>query len=289
MKISIVGVGLLGGSLALQAKEKGLVTKVIGVDNNPDHAAQALQLGIVDEILALEEASQTTDLVVLATPVNIILQQLPHVLDIISSDTVVMDVGSTKSIICKTVEDHPRRRQFVAAHPIAGTENSGPEAAFPGLLKRKIMILCDREKSSPEAFEKVVNLSNHLEMNLSYMESAEHDRHLAYVSHLSHISSFALGITVLDKEKDEKSIFEMAGSGFSSTVRLAKSSPQMWAPIFTHNTENISVALDAYIKKLQYFKQIIDTQDEAKSKELMHQANEIRRVLLGIDKKLTNL
>lgn len=289
MKISIVGVGLLGGSLALQAKEKGLVTKVIGVDNNPDHAAQALQLGIVDEILALEEAAQTTDLVVLATPVNIILQQLPHVLDIISSDTVVMDVGSTKSIICKTVEDHPRRRQFVAAHPIAGTENSGPEAAFPGLLKRKIMILCDREKSSPEAFEKVVNLSNHLEMNLSYMESAEHDRHLAYVSHLSHISSFALGITVLDKEKDEKSIFEMAGSGFSSTVRLAKSSPQMWAPIFTHNTENISVALDAYIKKLQYFKQIIDTQDEAKSKELMHQANEIRRVLLGIDKKLTNL
>jgi prephenate dehydrogenase len=151
------------------------------------------------------------------------------------------------------------------------------------------MILCDREKSHPAAFEKVVELSKQLEMHLSYMDAAEHDRHLAYVSHLSHISSFALGITVLDKEKDEKSIFEMAGSGFSSTVRLAKSSPQMWAPIFTHNTENISKALDAYIKKLQYFKEIIDTQDESKSKELMEQANEIRRVLMGIDKKLTNL
>jgi prephenate dehydrogenase len=289
MKISIVGIGLLGGSLALQAKEKGLTTKVVGVDNNPEHAAQALQLGIVDEIVSLEEAAQTTDLVVLATPVNVIIRQLPQVLDMISSRTVVMDVGSTKHTICQSVEKHPRRKQFVAAHPIAGTENSGPEAAFPGLLKRKIMILCNRHESDPKAFEQVVNLSKHLEMHLSYMEAAEHDRHLAYVSHLSHISSFALGITVLDKEKDEKSIFEMAGSGFSSTVRLAKSSPQMWAPIFTHNTENISVALDAYIKKLQYFKEIIDNQDENKSKELMQQANEIRRVLMGIDKKLTNL
>jgi len=289
MKISIVGVGLLGGSLALQAKEKGLVSKTLGVDNNPAHAQQALQLGIVDEICSLEEAAQTSDLVVLATPVNVILQQLPQVLDMINDHTIVMDLGSTKDIICKTVANHSRRKQFVAAHPIAGTENSGPEAAFPGLLKRKIMILCDREKSHPAAFEKVVELSKQLEMHLSYMDAAEHDRHLAYVSHLSHISSFVLGITVLDKEKDEKSIFEMAGSGFSSTVRLAKSSPQMWAPIFTHNTENISKALDAYIKKLQYFKEIIDTQDESKSKELMEQANEIRRVLMGIDKKLTNL
>lgn len=289
MKISIVGVGLLGGSLALQAKEKELVQKVVGVDINPAHAEKALELGIVDEISSLEEAAQTTDLVVLATPVNVVIKQLPQVLNLINDHTIVMDLGSTKGMICKAVENHPRRHQFVAAHPIAGTENSGPEAAFPGLLKRKIMIFCNKEQSSPYALEKMMDLCEKLEMRLSFMDADEHDRHLAYVSHLSHISSFALGITVLDKEKDEKSIFEMAGSGFSSTVRLAKSSPDMWAPIFTQNTQNISMALEAYIQKLQYLKQLIDAQDEVRSKEVMHQANEIRRVLQGIDIKLASL
>jgi prephenate dehydrogenase len=283
MNISVVGVGLLGGSLALQVKEKKLARKIIGVDKNPAHAEKALGLGIADQTLPLEEAVRQSDLVVLATPVNVLLRQIPEVLDMVGPDTVVMDLGSTKELLCKAVENHPRRHQYVAAHPIAGTENSGPEAAFPGLLKRKIMILCDREKSSEAAFHTVVTLSHQLEMRLSYMNSAAHDLHLAYVSHLSHISSFALGVTVLDKEKDERSIFEMAGSGFSSTVRLAKSSPDMWAPIFTQNGKNVSQALDAYIRYLQYFKEIIDMQDESRSKELMHHANEIRRVLLGID------
>jgi prephenate dehydrogenase len=289
MKITIVGVGLLGGSLALQAKEKGLAEKIIGVDVNAAHTEKALQLGIVDEIYSLEEAIQATDLIILATPVNVIQHQLPHVLDQASNETVVMDLGSTKESICKIVENHPRRSQYVAAHPIAGTENSGPEAAFAALLKKKIMILCEKEKSSNYAFAMVVSLCQQLEMRLSFMDAAEHDLHLAYVSHLSHISSFALGVTVLDKEKDEKRIFEMAGSGFSSTVRLAKSSPDMWAPIFTHNTQNISQALDAYIRKLQYFKEIIDTQNDTKSRELMQQANEIRRVLHGIDTKLATM
>ena len=283
MKISIVGVGLLGGSLALSAKEKGLVEHVIGVDNNPQHADKALELGLVDEILSLEEAVKSSDLVVLATPVSVLLHQIPAVLDLVDDHTVVMDLGSTKELLCQVVQDHPRREQYVASHPIAGTENSGPEAAFGGLLKKKIMILCEKERSSKHAFDTVVALSKALEMRLTYMHAAEHDRHLAYVSHLSHISSFALGVTVLDKEKDEKSIFSMAGSGFSSTVRLAKSSPDMWAPIFTQNTKNISAALDAYIKKLQQFKEIIDSQDETQSKELMQHANDIRRVLLGIE------
>jgi prephenate dehydrogenase len=286
MKITIVGVGLLGGSLALQAKEKGIVKRVIGVDANPENADKALELGIVDEIATLEEAIPLTDLVVLATPVNVISGMLPRVLDALPDGKVVMDLGSTKEIICRVVEDHPRRRQYVAAHPIAGTENSGPAAAFSGLLKRKTMILCDQEKSSNAALNLVVSLAQSLEMRLSFMNSVEHDRHLAYVSHLSHISSFALGVTVLEKEKDESTIFDMAGSGFSSTVRLAKSSPDMWAPIFTQNTENISRALDAYIKRLQRFKEVIDGQDEARSREIMHQANEIRRVLQGIDGKL---
>jgi prephenate dehydrogenase len=283
MKITVVGVGLLGGSLALIAREKGIASKITGVDINPVHAQKALALGIVDEMLPLEEAVKDTDLVVLATSVNVLLKQLPKVLDLVSAHTVVMDFGSTKELICQVADSHSNRQQFVASHPIAGTENSGPDAAFPGLLKKKIMIICDKEKSSKQALETVVSLSKQFEMRLSYMNSAEHDRHLAYVSHLSHISSFALGITVLDKEKDEKSIFEMAGSGFSSTVRLAKSSPDMWAPIFIQNKENISTALGAYIRRLQSFKDIIDSNDEAKSKELMQHANEIRRVLLGID------
>jgi prephenate dehydrogenase len=285
MKICIVGVGLLGGSLALQAKEKGLTKKVIGVDANPDHAEKALELGIIDEVHSLEEAVRNSDLVVLATPVDVVLYLLPSVLDLIGDRTVVMDLGSTKGLICKAVENHPNRHRYVASHPIAGTENSGPDAAFSGLLKRKVMILCDKEKSSNSALTTVVSLCQQLEMQLSFMGAEEHDLHLAYVSHLSHISSFALGVTVLDKEKDEQSIFEMAGSGFSSTVRLAKSSPDMWAPIFTQNTRNISSALDAYIRKLQYFKEVIDAQDEASSRDLMKQSNEIRRVLMGIDHK----
>ncbi len=289
MKISIVGVGLLGGSLALQAKEKGLAEKIIGVDANPANAERALELGIVDEILTLEEAVQTTDLVILATPVDVITRLLPTVLDMAHDESVIMDLGSTKELICKAVENHPRRSQYVAAHPIAGTENSGPDAAFPGLLKRKIMILCEKERSSNYAFEMAVMLSHQMEMRLSFMNAADHDLHLAYVSHLSHISSFALGVTVLDKEKDEKRIFEMAGSGFSSTVRLAKSSPDMWAPIFTQNTQNISSALGAYIRRLQYFKEVIDSQDDAKARDLMNQANEIRRVLQGIDSKLASM
>lgn len=283
MKITVVGVGLLGGSFALIAKEKGVASKVTGVDINPLHAERALALGIADEMLSLEDAVKDTDLVVLATSVNVLLKQLPQVLDLVKEHTIVMDLGSTKELICKMVDNHPKRTQFVASHPIAGTENSGPDAAFPGLLKKKIMIICDKEKSSKHALETVVSLSKLFDMRLSFMNAAAHDRHLAYVSHLSHISSFALGITVLDKEKDEKSIFEMAGSGFSSTVRLAKSSPDMWAPIFTQNKENISTALGAYIRRLQAFKDIIDSNDESRSKELMLHANEIRRVLLGID------
>lgn len=289
MKITIVGVGLLGGSLALQAKEKGVAKRIIGVDADPENAGKALELGIVDEITTLEDAIPLTDLVVLATPVNVISSLLPRVLDALPDGKVVVDLGSTKEIICRAVENHPRRRQYVAAHPIAGTENSGPAAAFSGLLKRKTMILCDQEKSSNAALNLVVSLAQSLEMRLSFMNSVEHDRHLAYVSHLSHISSFALGVTVLEKEKDESTIFDMAGSGFSSTVRLAKSSPDMWAPIFTQNTENISRALDAYIKRLQRFKEVIDGQDEVRSREIMQQANEIRRVLQGIDIKLGSL
>ncbi|MDQ4141531.1 MAG: prephenate dehydrogenase [Bacteroidota bacterium] len=282
MKLCIVGIGLLGGSFALGLKETLPDLSVIGVDSDPAHAQKALDLKIVEKVLPLEEAIGSSDLIVLATPVNAIISLLPRVLDLVSSNTVVIDLGSTKELICNSVQNHPKRDQFVAVHPIAGTEHSGPEAAFATLLKEKTMIICEQEKSNLEAVALIEDLCHRLEMRISYMDAASHDLHLAYVSHLSHISSFALGITVLDKEKNEQNIFDMAGSGFSSTVRLAKSSPDMWAPIFTQNGKNISEALSTYIEKLQLFKEIIDNQDEKSSYALMQEANEIRRILQGI-------
>ncbi|QMU28607.1 prephenate dehydrogenase [Adhaeribacter radiodurans] len=282
MKLCIIGIGLLGGSFALGLKETIPDLTVIGVDNNPEHARKALDLKIVEQIMPLEAAVSIADLVALASPVNAIVALLPRVLDLVAPSAVVIDFGSTKELICSAVQHHPKRDQFVAVHPIAGTEYSGPEAAFATLLKEKTMIICEPEKSSPTALTLIKELCHNLEMRVSYMDATSHDLHLAYVSHLSHISSFALGITVLEKEKNEQNIFDMAGSGFSSTVRLAKSSPDMWAPIFTQNGRNISEALRNYIEILQNFKEIIDNQDEKKSYALMQEANEIRRILQGI-------
>lgn len=285
MNICIIGVGLLGGSFALGLKEKVTNLHFIGVDNKPNHAIKALEIGLVNEILPLHEAVLKADLTVLAIPVNSIVNLLPTIMDLLPANGTLIDFGSTKELICRVVDNHPKRHQFVAVHPIAGTENSGPEAAFSELLHHKIMIICDREKSRPESVKLVEDFCEKLQMRLRYMDSASHDLHLAYVSHLSHITSFALGATVLEKEKDEENIFNMAGSGFSSTVRLAKSSPEMWAPIFTQNGRNISEALDSYIKKLQEFKSFIDTQDEMATFDLMQKTNEIRRILNGIEKK----
>ncbi len=284
MNICIAGLGLLGGSFSLGLKSFRDDIYVYGVDINTKNAEAALKLGIANTIVDLEEGVKQAELIILATPVNVLSQQVVKVLDLIEEGCIVTDFGSTKEEVCKVADTHPKRNQYVAAHPIAGTENSGPESAFPSLLKHKMMIICDREKSVSGFVEKLEDLFKSLEMKIAYMNSVEHDRHIAYVSHLSHISSFALGSTVLDKEKDERSIFAMAGSGFSSTVRLAKSSPDMWAPIFTQNQKNVSEALDAYIKKLQFFKRIIDENDQQSSYILMKDANEIRRVLHGITK-----
>ncbi|MGV3600904.1 MAG: prephenate dehydrogenase/arogenate dehydrogenase family protein, partial [Dyadobacter fermentans] len=197
----------------------------------------------------------------------------------------ITDLGSTKELICKLVDKHPKRGQFVAAHPMAGTENSGPGAAFRELLVDKNVIICDREKSHPDSLGLVETFLRDVGMKIHYMKPVEHDLHLAYVSHLSHISSFALGMTVLDKERDERAIFDMASTGFSSTVRLAKSSPQMWAPIFDQNKKNVSKALGDYIELLKKFKEAIDGRDFDASLSYMARANDIGRVLAGIEKK----
>ena len=282
MKIAIVGLGLIGGSLAIDLRSKKIATRLIGVDFNEGHARKALELGLVDEILPEEKAFAESDVVILAIPVNTIGALLPSILDRVAKNAVVIDTGSTKSMICKSVAQHDRRAQFVAAHPISGTENSGPTAALQGLFEGKTNIICEKEQSSKSSLAVAKNIFDSVGMNTIFMEPDEHDKHVAYVSHLSHVSSFLLGQTVLDIEKDEKNIFDLAGSGFASTVRLAKSSPTMWAPIFEQNSEYLSQALLEYIMHLQKFHYHLMKKDTKELVKTLTNANEIRRVL---DKK----
>jgi len=284
MNATIIGLGLIGGSIALDLKKAGLVTRVTGIDLNSTHADEAVRLGLVDELVQLE-AVKDSDVVVMAIPVSALVKVLPTILDLVSNHTVVIDAGSTKSQICKAVAGHPKRAQFVAAHPIAGTENSGPSAAFSGLFRNKTNIICERERSSAAALECALQVFDALGMNTIFMEPEEHDRHVAYVSHLSHVSAFLLGQTVLDIERDEKNIFDLAGSGFASTVRLAKSSPDMWAPIFEQNAEYLSQALLEYIMHLQKFQYHLMKRDAKELHKIMTEANRIREILNGIELK----
>jgi prephenate dehydrogenase len=277
MNITIIGLGLIGGSMAIDFKHMG--HRILGVDANPFHQREAMDLGLVEQCLPLDQAVAQSDVVVVAVPVGATPAVIKEALLHLPANGVIFDVGSTKKGICKELEGYPRRERFVAAHPIAGTEYSGPSAAHSGLFYRKLGIICDREKSATDAVDCVEDLFVQLGMELKRIDSDEHDKHLAYVSHISHLSSFTLGLTVLDIEKDERSIFDMAGSGFASTVRLAKSSPEMWAPIMLENSEHLLEALDSYIDNLNKFKERILNRDEEGLKELMREANRIRGVL----------
>jgi prephenate dehydrogenase len=283
MRTTIVGVGLIGGSIAIDLRKAGLATTVVGVEQNADNAKRALELGLVDEILPLEKAVEKSDLIITAIPVSAIRTVLVKALDLMDGETVIIDTGSTKSMICKSIAAHPRRTQFVAAHPLAGTENSGPDAAFSGLFERKTNIICEQERSSAEALTLADKIFTILGMRTIFMDPVEHDKHVAYVSHLSHVSAFLLGQTVMDIEKDEKNIFNLAGSGFASTVRLAKSSPDMWAPIFEQNAEYLSQALLEYIMHLQKFQYYLMKRDVKELHRIMKDANRIRNVLEGIE------
>ena len=284
MTVTIIGLGLIGGSIAKVIRKKGMANQLIGVDKNARHCQQALAIGLVDEVMPLQAAVEQSTLVVLAIPVSVAKTLLPEVLDHLPEAATVVDMGSTKAGICAVADAHAKRQQFVASHPIAGTENSGPTAAIDGLFEHKIGILCDTEKSAPESVTLVSRLyEDIMGMKLTKMPANEHDLHITYVSHLSHVSSFMLGVTVLEKEKDEKSIFTMAGSGFESTVRLAKSSPDMWGAIFDQNANNLSQAIQSYIDNLKHFKRMVDNRDKHSLYSLMQYANEIRRVLDGIN------
>tara|TARA_R110002020_G_scaffold279150_2_gene494602 strand:- start:26559 stop:27413 length:855 start_codon:yes stop_codon:yes gene_type:complete len=279
--IYIIGVGLIGGSLALDIKNKRPEVTVYGIDKSEDHINQALELGVIDHKATFEDLDKA-DLVVLAIPVDASVSVLPDVLDKISDFTLVADVGSTKSDICKVVENHPRRRNFLAMHPIAGTEFSGPKAAIRDLFNQKTNIICEVEKTAFKLQEKAVGLFTEIGMRMRYMNPESHDKHIAYVSHLSHISAFMLGKTVIEKEKNERDIFDMAGSGFESTVRLAKSSPAMWTPIFKQNKTNVVETLEDYIANLTQFKKLIENDDFEGVFNEMKDTNYIKQILNGI-------
>ncbi|TPE44227.1 prephenate dehydrogenase [Pontibacter mangrovi] len=279
--VTIVGLGLIGGSAARDLRRENVATSIIGVDQNPAHAGAALALGLVDEVLPLQEAVEKADVVLLAVPVNAIGALLRPVLDLLPEHATLIDFGSTKSALCGQVRQHPKRGQYVAAHPIAGTENSGPAAALEHLYKGKTNIVCEREASSGEALATAMALFEALGLQTVFMDAETHDKQLAYISHLSHVSSFVLSMTVLDAEKAEKDIFALAGSGFASTVRLAKSSPAMWAPIFEQNSAYLGQAIEEYITILKQFQEHLQSGNTAILYQMMEQANKIRPVLEG--------
>ncbi|CAI8216061.1 MAG: Prephenate dehydrogenase [Flavobacteriaceae bacterium] len=276
--VAIIGVGLIGGSWALALKKYFSDITILGVDNNQSHLEEALRLGLIDKAVDLDAAAQS-DLVFVSIPVGAASGVLVSLLDKVGENTLIMDAGSTKSALCQSISDHPNRSHFLAAHPIAGTEFSGPTAAKADLFDGKLMILCEIEKTAIRLQENILTAFQKIGMRLRYMDPESHDKHVAYVSHLSHVSSFMLGKTVMDKEADDRNIFDLAGSGFASTVRLAKSSPEMWGPIFLQNKEHLSHTLEAYISNLQKFKTLIDNEDlEALTSE-MKRINTIEKIL----------
>lgn len=278
MNISIIGLGLIGGSMSLALKNDARIKKIFGVDHDPVHCMEALNLGLADEILQLENAVKMADVVIISIPVDETKKILPEILDLVDNQ-IVMDVGSAKREICESVSDHPKRGRFVASHPMWGTEYSGPGAAVRGAFWNKAAVICNKEESDKDAVNLVEGIYKLLGMHIVYMNAASHDLHTAYVSHVSHITSFALANTVLEKEKEDETIFELASGGFESTVRLAKSNPEMWVPIFKQNRDNVLDVLNEHISQLNKFKNCLENDQYDYLAELILHANTIKRIL----------
>ena len=287
MNIGVIGLGLIGGSFALAAKEHLEDVVLYGADQNQAHLEEAIESGIVDQSLS-PELYPKMDVMILAIPVNAASLLVLSILDQINDNALLFDAGSTKASICKIVSLHPKRNQFLATHPIAGTEFSGPSAAFADLYFNQTQILCEAQKTRPDLLEWAVQFFRFMKMNIEEMDPQAHDQHIAYVSHISHISSFMLGKTVMEKEQDERTIFDMAGSGFASTVRLAKSSPEMWIPIFEQNSVNILEVLNEYIANLKEFKKLLENKNWSAMHEQMQEINAIKTILEGIPEGKNN-
>lgn len=283
INLGIIGLGLIGGSMAIDLRRKGYAQTVLGVDADSVNAAAAEKIGLVDRVVSLEECVDQSDVIILAVPVDAALKLLPTILDRFeqtgAKDKLVMDVCSTKEHLSRSVKYHPKRKMYVASHPMSGTEYSGPWAALPGLFDGRACIICDSEESDMKAVKMVEKIYDALNMRVLYMNSSSHDVHTAYVSHVSHVISFALAQTVLEKEKDEKHIFDLASGGFSSTVRLAKSGADMWTPILLQNSDNVLRVMDTYMEKLKAFRDAIEDGDQEAVRNLIEDANRIKRII----------
>ena len=277
--VGVIGLGLIGGSMAIDLKRRGFAHTVLGVESDPIAAEAAKTIGLVDEVVSYDDCIARADIIIVAVPVGTAVKMVCDILDKIGKDKIVIDVCSTKEQICKATKYHPNRKQFVSTHPMAGTEYSGPWAAMPGLFDGRACIFANAEESSPKALRTIEDMYAVLNMRPLYMEASQHDVHTAYVSHISHVTSFALALTVLDKEKDEKHIFDLASGGFSSTVRLAKSNADMWIPILSQNRDNVLRVMDTYIEKMKEFRKAIDNGDEDRIRELIEEANRIKKII----------
>ena len=279
MKVTVIGLGLIGGSFALALRAKGIATDIVGVESSPLHAAKALELGIVDRILPLAEAVEGAELIAIAVPVDVIPQLAVKILNRVTADQIVIDMGSTKGELCEIISQHPARSRFVATHPMWGTECSGPEAATADSFAGRNVVICQKELSDAEAVATVEQIYRKLGMGILEMDAEQHDLHAAYVSHISHITSFILSTTVLEKEREEEAIFNLAGGGFDSTARLAKSSADTWIPIFKQNKYNVLDVLREYIHQLNLFRKALERDDYKELEQIISRANQIKRVL----------
>ncbi len=277
--VTIIGVGLIGGSFALALKENNLAGNIIGVDFNQENIAKALELGMIDEALSLEDAIKKSDLIYVAIPVDATITVMQKIMPLLNEKQIVADAGSTKYALCKIVKDFPLRKRFIATHPMWGTEHSGPQAAVHGAFKGKACVICNKENSDADAVETMEHIYKKIGMHLVYMDAQAHDLHAAYISHISHITSFALANTVLEKEREDDAIFELASGGFESTVRLAKSNPAMWVPIFKQNKENVLDVLNEHIMQLKKFKSCLEKDNYEYLLELIEGANKIKRII----------
>ncbi len=282
MNICIIGLGLIGGSFALAVRKHSLAERIYGVEASPRNAAKALELGLVDEIIDFERAADSADIIVLSTPVDTILQLAIKLLNRVNEGQIVLDMGSTKEELCEIISQHPQRNRFVATHPMWGTEHSGPEAAVEGAFVGCNTVLCEVERSDAEAVATVEEMFTTIGMKIMRMSPTQHDLHAAYVSHISHITSFILATTVLEKERESETILNLAGGGFESTVRLAKSSPDMWIPILTQNKYNVLDVLREYIHQLEIFRKALERDNLSEIRQTIERANTIRKIL---DKK----
>ena len=284
MKFFLIGTGLIGGSMSKDLRNILNNIQIHGIDKNEISVKHAKSIGVIDNIDSLENLN-SADRVILSVPVSESLKILPIVLDNLNKDALVWDVGSTKFSLCKLVENHSKREQFLATHPVAGNELSGPEASIENLFNGKVQILCEINKTRPDLLQWAESIFNSMGMKIRYMNPEEHDKKMAIVSHLSHISSFMLGKTVMESEKNDQNILDFAGSGFESTVRLAKSSPEMWSSIFKDNRENILEILNAYIENLKQFHFKIENENYNDLKNQMIQTNKLKKILNTIKPK----